>query len=210
MSNGQTMSSGDDALDGVSGLGAARKALLHAAGVTTRAELAQMDPERLMRVARMPRHQAVRTLASLNPTAIPTAAQPSEASTADSLAPQFVPETTPQTSPLHSLTNRLRALQGEPIRAKAPRLVKPLSGLMVLMEGAPEKMATLGAKQQRRAVLRLTALVDRLEKAILSKGELTSKREQRLRERLREERRALVDVLGNKPRRSKPKKKSPA
>jgi hypothetical protein len=217
MDDEQTDNSTDDSLDGVTGLGAARKALLHAAGVNTRAELAGMDPERLMRVARMPRHQAERTLASLRPAPTDTAAAaPPEAASAASGSPPApipLPSSDPSIVPpltssspdgdLPAIAGRLRSLLGEPAQTRAPRVAKPLTRLAELLEG---ELAALSPKKKKTIADGLRALADRLDRALLSPKAIPPKREKRLRERLREERRKLAAVLGIKPRRRKPKK----
>jgi hypothetical protein len=224
MHNEQTGDTGNDSLDGVTGLGAARKALLHAAGITTRAELSRMAPERLMRVARMPRHQADRTLASLRTApadsaeTVPPGVAPAESGSPPepkkpsppTPPPAAPPETAaPAADEPHSLAARLRFLLfllGEPAQTKAPRLVKPLSRLAALLEDAAGSWAALPPKKRRRVAEGLRALADRLDAALLGTAAVTPKRTKRLRARVREERHALAGILGLKPRRRrKPK-----
>jgi hypothetical protein len=220
--NEQTQADTGGGLDGIPGLGPARRAALAAAGITSRADLVAATTDQLVSVTGMPRSQAERALAALKT----TRAAPEEALTAPAAAlPEIPPDealpdengaaplpdesepTAPEPEPSTDLDRAIfkaRTALSDATRllAEASGLHKSLEKLGVLLEGLSRRTEKLGAKRRTRLAERLDALTRRLERAAARSHEMTPERAKRLRERLKTERQAIAEAIALKPRRS--------
>ena len=203
-----------DALSNIPGVGPARKAALYAAGITTRASLAQASVEQLISLTGMPRAQAIKTLEALQATEAPFLSVPSP-----QIAPPLMDEAMPTAPPLPSTggdapseipvlpdddqdpaaANR-GILDNAAFRTKTaisdatrvwslPKLTKSLARLVTVLDTVTEQAAdVLRPKATKRLASQLEDLSVWIEKAVADEKPLSEKRRERVRERLKSER----------------------
>jgi hypothetical protein len=213
-----------DHLAGVPGIGSARRALLAAAGIVSRADLARASVEQIVSVTGMPRAAAARALEAVladrgalsappapsEDEAFPAAAE--EAPQTPSLpdAPPLDAVPSPEEEAVAPATELERAVfaartalsDATRLAADLPRLDRALTRFALLLDQLAVRLSGLKPGVQRRVTRRLLRVTARLEK--VGGGALGPRRAERLRERLRAERReiaALVRPAGKQRRR---------
>jgi hypothetical protein len=213
-----------DSLDGIPGIGPARKAALLAAGLTTRTAIVGAGTDEVIRITRMPRTQAERLLAALEETQ--NTAEVSAATETPQLellteaaeitdtveTAETVPavEKTPRVEdvtvtilPLHTMIARIEsAAESLMERKNAAPLKKPVARLRQFLQELPKGSGALTPKRTARIIERLETVALRFEKVQEKDSNLTPKRLKRLRDRLREDRRAVAEILARRPRRT--------
>jgi hypothetical protein len=203
-----------DALDNIPGIGPARKAALYAAGITTRAGLAQASVEQIISLTGMPRTQAEKALEALHATDAPVLSAPSpqaepplqDEAMPEAPAPSALTNVEPTGTPVlpdddHAPATAARGLlDNAAFRAKTslsdatrvwdlPKLIKPLTKLAAALDAVTEQAAnTLRPKAAKRLQVRLEEFSAWVEKAVTNKQPLSGKRRNQIRERLKCER----------------------
>ena len=187
----------DDSLLGIPFIGPVRRAALQAAGITTRAQLAQMSVEQLVGVTGMQRSMARRALDLLNP--------------ADAVAPPTLDPQPEDGSPeadrgtdLERAILRLQIVLSDATRAAAyPKLTRQFVKLAALLDVLPRRAgAALKPKEIRRVVERLGAIASRLDG--LAATDFTPLKEQdKIREEVRVQRKSIEALLESARRKKK-------
>lgn len=187
----------DDSLLGIPFIGPVRRAALQAAGITTRAQLAQMSVEQLVGVTGMQRTMARRALDLLNP--------------AESVAPPTLDPRPEDGSPaadgrtdLERAVLRLQIALSDVTRtADHPKLSRQFVKLAALLDVLPRRAGgMLKPKQTRRVVERLHELAARL--AELGATDFTPLKEQeKIREEIRVQRKSIEACLESARRKKK-------
>lgn len=226
-----------DSLSGIPGVGPSRKAALVAAGVTTRAALAQMSVEQLISLTGMPRAQAAAALDAVRKEESP---QPALTAPADEAYPEAAgrPDTDPKADRLEATEEAATpetpvlpdedqspavaaraVLDRAALRVKTaladatrvwslPKLNRPLARLIVTLDGVTTELAdTLRPKASRRLATRLDAVAAWIETEVAKEKPMTDKRRERLRERLRTDRQRVEEALTASHRRRADKNK---
>jgi hypothetical protein len=210
-----------DALGSIPGIGPARKAALFAAGITTRAALAQASVEQIISVTGMPRTQAEKALDALQATEALTLSAPSP-QIAPPLTDEAMPEAPapsvpardeptetpvlpdddqdPQTAVRGLLDNaafRAKTALSDATRVwSLPELIKPLAKLVTALDAVTEQAASvLRPKAAIRLAVRLGKLTTWIEKAVAEKQPPSEKRQDRVRQRLKAERAEIEETI---------------
>lgn len=199
----------DDSLTGVPHIGAGRRAALEAAGITTRAQLAQLTLDQLVGMTRMPRSLAHRALAVVNQSPLDGDAHPAEPLAeplVEELGETFAPGLAPRPedgslvadapTELERAVLRLQTVLSDATRAAAhPKLHRQLVKLAALLDVLPRRAGErLKPKQTRRVVERLGEMAEQL--APLAVAEFVPLKEQdKLREELRVQRKTIEALL---------------
>ena len=207
-----------DGLLGVPGLGPIRITALHAAGITTRAQLAQATVEQLISVTGMPRAQAEKTRAAVLGTASAATTPPPPtdelmplAGTIGGPADRPAPEPTdpePDTPPAADLDRALLTARTALADATRhfPSLDRPLIKFAIRLEKLPRLAAELTEKKQAKIAARLDKLTAHLEKASIPTGKETKARRERLQNRLESEEEKLLAIFPTKQEAKKERK----
>jgi len=224
--DGRTDGVAEHPLAGIPGVGTARRALLVAAGIGTREELARASVEQVVSITGMPRAAAERALRSLTETAeaVPPSDEALPGTTAgvavastpaapavpapDVLAPGLgapAPEEEQVAAPsaLERAVFAARTAVSDVTRLSPdrPRLDRSLTRFAAVLDALVHRLPKLRPGVQRRITRRLERLTARLERITARTGDaggaapsrpLGPRRAERLRERLRAERRDIV------------------
>lgn len=207
-----------DTLEGIPGIGPARRSALTAAGITTAESLHALGAAELARLTRMPRAQADRIIESLSeeaeasapvvetpPPPPPSEVVSDEPATVETVEAAVPPVAEPTPSPTEDDPGimRVRAAANALARRKGfGRLARPFARLHLLLDDLSGKTAVWTPKQKKRLRERLTDVAARLEKVAGHDKPLTPKAEKRFRERLREDRRTIAEMLARRSRRT--------
>ena len=157
-----------DRLLGVPGLGPIRITALHAAGITTRAQLAQSSVEQLISMTGMPRTQAEKTLAAVRGTASVATTPPPPTDelmptpgilgeSADRPEPTDPEPDLPPASDLDRALLTARTALSDATR-HFPALDRPLIKFAIRLEKLPRQAAGLTEKKQAKIAARLDKL----------------------------------------------------
>ena len=192
----------EETLNGIPGIGPARRALLIAAGISSRAALQVATVEQLISVTGMPRAQAEQALSTVQTPLIENAplrvlplSTPIEPST---------PESEPPFDAERSLLAAQAALsEVSRMVRKKHALTKSLTRLALLLERLSLQVGAFGPKRQARLAERLDRLTQRLERAAAPTEPLKPERAKRLRERLKSDRQELSARYGQPKRERK-------
>lgn len=185
----------DDSLTGIPHIGPGRRAALQAAGISTRAELAQLSLDQLVAVTRIPRSLGHRALAVLRQS-------PPAEEIVETFAPTLAPapedgtEAADVPTDLERAVLRLQTALSDASRAAAhPKLQRQLVKLAALLDVLPRRAAgTLKPRQTRRVIERLGDMAGHL--ARLAAADFVPLNEQdRLREELRVQRKTIEALL---------------
>lgn len=200
-------SENQNSLEGIPGIGPARRTALAAAGITRRAELARATIEQLVSVTGMPRTQAEQALAFVQnavpqtvPEAVGDEAMPEPSSDMETSLPlPDAPEETPLLTDLDRALFAARTALSDMTRVfDDTQMEKPFARLANVLDTVTARAAKLPGKRQKRLTSRLQKLTERLERAAAGKSKLTPKRRKLLREQLREGRRSLSEAIAER------------
>lgn len=221
-----------DALSNIPGIGPARKAALYAAGIMTRAALAQASVEQLISLTGMPRAQAEKALEALQTAEASPLSDPSP-----QIAPPLMDEAMPDTplpipagdpSPeqpvlpdddpatetqglLDNAAFRARTALSDATRVwSLPRLTKSMERLAKALDTMTEQAdEALRPSEAKRLTARLMALAEWIEKSLAEEKPLSEKRRVRVRERLKLARVEIEKTVRASIQRSSKKRKRP-
>ncbi|MES2460942.1 MAG: helix-hairpin-helix domain-containing protein [Armatimonadota bacterium] len=209
-----------DALSNIPGIGPARKAALYAAGITTRAALAQASADQLISLTGMPRGQAEKALEALHATESPGLSAPSP-QIAPPLEDEAMPTSPPPAPPVSAsadapalpdddqnpVTAERGMLDNAAFRAKTAlsdatrvwdlsELEKPLARLAAALDSVSEKAENVfRPKAAKRLTAQLGDFSQWLEKAISENKPLKEKRREQVRQRLKSERIEIEEAV---------------
>lgn len=198
-----------DALSNIPGIGPARKAALYAAGITTRAALAQASVEQLISLTGLSRTQAEKALETLHTTDAPALSAPSP-QIAPPLADEAMPTVESDTKPAepddvplvpdedesadHSAQGlldraafRTKTALSDATRVwDLPKLSKSMARLAAILDSLTER--DLRPKAAKRLAPRLEDLSAGIERGLANEKPPKEKKQTQIRERLKSER----------------------
>lgn len=214
----------DDSLNNIPNLGPARRTALEAAGITTRAQLAQAAVDQLIAVTGMPRSAAEKTWAFLHPDPVassqdvPPAAEVLAAQSAldilvpVSLAPKEENGTHPVEKRAHLEAVLMQvdtalsdATRGTPPRSADSKLKRQLTKFAVLIDDLPGQVDQLKPKQVREMTKQLQAAKQSLSR-FAATPPLPDKKQEKAREAVREQRKKIEVLLASAKPSPKPAK----